>query len=60
MNKKHRIFICVLALPLVPVSTAGRCVAQTAEAATKTAIARVQATDPKIHAVIALDPTALD
>ena len=31
-----------------------------AEAATRAAIARVQAVDPKIHAVIALDPTALD
>ena len=31
-----------------------------AEAATKAAIARVRAVDPQIHAVIALDPTALD
>lgn len=35
-------------------------VAQTAEAATKEAIERVRAIDPKINAVIALDPTALD
>jgi len=34
--------------------------AQKAEAATSAAIARVQTIDPKIHAVIALDPTALD
>lgn len=34
--------------------------AQKAEEATKKAIARVQAIDPQIHAVIALDPTALD
>lgn len=34
--------------------------AQTEEDATKAAIARVRAIDPKIHAVIALDPTALD
>ena len=34
--------------------------AQTAEAATKAAIERIQTTDPKVHAVIALDPTALD
>jgi amidase len=33
--------------------------APTAEVATKAAIARVLAVDPKIHAVIALDPTAL-
>ena len=31
-----------------------------AESATKTAIARIQAVDPQIHAIIALDPTALD
>ena len=35
-------------------------VAQTAEAATQEAIERVRAIDPKINAVIALDPTALD
>ena len=34
--------------------------AQTAEAATKTAIAQVQKIDPQIHAVIALDPTAME
>jgi len=34
--------------------------AATAEAATKTAIAKVKEIDPKIHAVIALDPTAMD
>jgi len=32
----------------------------TAESATKAAIARIQSVDPQIHAVIALDPTALD
>jgi amidase len=34
--------------------------AQTAEEATKKALARVQAIDPQIHAVLALDPSALD
>jgi len=34
--------------------------AQTAEAATRLAIAQIHAIDPQIHAVIALDPTALD
>jgi amidase len=33
--------------------------AATAEAATRAAIARVRAIDPKIHAVIAIDPTAI-
>ena len=60
MNKKHGVLIAALALPLAVVSTASPSVAQTAEAATKAAIARVRATDPKIHAVVALDPTALD
>ncbi len=31
-----------------------------AESATKTAIARIHTVDPQVHAVIALDPTALD
>lgn len=39
---------------------ASRIHAQSAELVTKAAIARVQAIDPKLHAVIALDPTALD
>jgi amidase len=34
--------------------------ASSAEAATTAALARVRAVDPKIHAVIALDPTALE
>lgn len=49
-----------LAALLVAASSPSRCAAQTAEAATNAAIARVQAIDPKVHAVIALDPTALD
>ena len=44
----------------VATSTARAQTAQTAESATKAAIARIQAVDPQIHAVIALDPTALD
>ena len=36
------------------------CAAQSSEAATNGAIARVKSLDSKIHAVIALDPTALD
>ena len=57
---KDRVLIAALTLPLAVVSIASSSVAQTAEATTKAAIARVRATDPKIHAVIALDPTALD
>jgi len=34
--------------------------AQTAESATTAAIAQIKSVDPQIHAVIALDPTALD
>jgi amidase len=49
---------------LVMISTSAQSssssVAPSAEAATKAAIARVHAVDPKIHAVIALDPTALE
>ena len=33
---------------------------QTSESATKAAIARIKAVDPQVHAVIALEPTALD
>ncbi|MBV8673482.1 MAG: amidase [Acidobacteriaceae bacterium] len=45
----------LLGVPITPESAA-----QTAEAATRAAIARVQSIDPQIHAVIALDPTAMD
>jgi amidase len=41
-------------------STAASSAAPSAEAATSAAIERVRAVDPKIHAVIALDPTALE
>jgi amidase len=49
----------LLAVTAVTTSSAADS-ATTAEAATRAAIARVQAIDPRIHAVIALDPTALD
>src|SRR5580692_6892338 len=45
---------------LLAVLAAASSPAMSAEAATRTAIARVHAVDPQIHAVIALDPTALD
>ena len=49
----------LLAVTAVTTSSAADS-ATTAEAATRAAIARVQAIDPKVQAVIALDPTALD
>jgi len=60
MQREYRLSIPALVALLVAASTPICSVAQSAEAATKAAIARIQATDPKIHAVIAFDPTALD
>jgi amidase len=45
---------------LLAVLAAASSPAPSAAAATRAAIARVHAVDPKIHAVISLDPTALD
>ena len=45
---------------LLAVLAAASSPAMSAEAATRAAIARVHAVDRQIHAVIALDPTALD
>ncbi len=45
---------------LLAVVAAASSSAPSAEAATRAAIARVHTVDPKIHAVISLDPTALD
>jgi amidase len=45
---------------LLAVLAAASSPAPSAEAATRAAIARVHTVDPKIHAVISLDPTALD
>jgi amidase len=59
MNPKIRLLqVCLVVAVMVLV--AARSAAQAAEAATKAAIAQVQAIDPQVHAVIALDPTALD
>ena len=52
----YRVVISLLLAALAAASSP----ATSAEAATEAAIARVHAVDPKIHAVIALDPTALD
>ena len=48
--------VIALTLALAAAATDGG----TAEAATRAAIARVRRIDPKIHAVLALDPTAID
>ena len=57
MPKAHSAAIAALLAILV---TASHADSQTAASATETAIARIRAVDPQIHAVIALDPTALD
>ncbi|HMG86957.1 MAG TPA: amidase [Terracidiphilus sp.] len=51
---------CVAASLMAVAFAAGQSAAQTAESATTKAIAKIKAIDPQIHAVIALDPTALD
>jgi amidase len=60
MNRKRALLISAPAILLTVAWNPGVASAQTAESATREAIARVQETDPKIHAVISLDPTALD
>jgi len=60
MSKTHSLAVLVLAGTITAFPCARTSSAQKAEAATSAAIARVQAIDPKIHAVIALDPTAFD
>ena len=60
MIEKHRLVILAAACLLAVTPLAAQHPAPTAEEATSTAIARVQAIDSQIHAVIALDPTALD
>ena len=52
--------IVALAAVVIGAIEVGRCAAQTSNAETNAAIARVKSLDSKIHAVIALDPTALD
>jgi amidase len=60
MIEKHALVVPALAALFVTAPLAAQNPAQTAEDATRSAIARVQSIDPQIHAVIALDPTALD
>jgi amidase len=60
MNRKRALLISAPAILFAFAWNPGPASAQTAESATREAIARVQEIDPKIHAVISLDPTALD
>ncbi len=60
MSKTQNLATLFLTATLAAVPCARTSAAQKAEAATRAAIAKVQATDPKIHAIMALDPTALD
>jgi amidase len=59
MPKSYSAVLAALLAVLAPVRLPAQ-TSPTAESATKAAIARIQAVDPQIHAVIALDPTALD
>lgn len=60
MNENHRLVILALAALVIAALDVGECSAQTSEAETNAAIARVKSLDSQIRAVIALDPTALD
>lgn len=60
MTPNRSLAFSALAAFLAVVSVAAFCAAQTAESATKSAIARVHAVDPQVRAVIALDPTAFE
>ena len=60
MFKKRGWAILAVTSLVATASLSAQSPAQTAEEATKNALARVQAIDPQIHAVIALDPSALD
>jgi amidase len=60
MTHARKLLLSILVAQLAVVSSAGQTAAPTAESAAKEAIARIKAIDPRIHAVIALDPTALD
>src|SRR5277367_933914 len=54
------LFVTISMVAQNSTSTPASSAPPSAEAATRAAIARVRAVDPKIHAVIALDPTALE
>src|ERR1700733_7079779 len=54
------LFVAISIFAQSSTSTPAASAAPSAEAAASAAIAHVRAVDPKIHAVIALDPTALE
>ena len=60
MTYARKFLLSILSAQLAVVSSAGQTAAHTAESAATEAIARIKAIDPKVHAVIAIDPTALD
>src|ERR1700723_867522 len=60
MTHAQKFLLLILSAQLAVVSGAGETAAPTAESAAKEAIERIKAIDPKVHAVIAIDPTALD
>src|ERR1700723_38470 len=60
MTHARKFLLSILSAQLAVVSSAGQTAAPTAESAATEAIARIKAIDPKVHAVIAIDPTALD
>jgi hypothetical protein len=60
MIEKHGLVISALGALFAAAPIAAQNAARTAEDATRTAIALVQSIDQQIHAVIAIDPTALD
>lgn len=60
MIEKRRWILFTAAALMATLCSVAQSSGRTAEEATKKAISRVQSIDPQIHAVIALDPTALD
>lgn len=60
MIERHRWLVSAAACVFAAAALGAQQSAQTAEEATTAAIARVHSIDPQIHAVLALDPTALD
>jgi amidase len=60
MTHAQKFLFLILSAQLAVVSGAGETAAPTAESAAKEAIKRIKTIDPKVHAVIAVDPTALD
>jgi len=60
VKEEYRAVIAALLVWLAAAPSPASNTALSAEAATEAALARVRAVDPQVHAVIFLDPTALD